>query len=255
MPPLTQDSLPWYQFLSIDLLIRVAKTTFLSPILCWLYPLALRAQAFHWHMTPLRYAVAFACLVDFFWFLSVLNTLGRNGRFARTSARIEEVGEDVEEDVVVVTGGSSGLGQIVAEIFALKGISVAVLDIKKPCMEGNYELQYYECDVSDVAAVRRVSAQITKDVYPSKTNILMTKLGTPTILVNCAVTISSNARLVDTPIETINREIGTNILGNFNTIKEFLPGMLRIKRGHIVTVSSALGYCGPARLCTSIPTP
>jgi len=162
MPPLTQDALPWYQFLSIDLLLRVAKTTFLSPILCWLYPLALRAQAFHWHMTPLRYAVAFACIVDFFWFLSVLNSLGRNGRFSKTEI---DVGEEVE-DVVVVTGGSSGLGQIVAEIFALKGISVAVLDIKKPSMEGNYALQYYECDVSDITAVQRVSAQITKDVFP-----------------------------------------------------------------------------------------
>jgi hypothetical protein len=162
MPPLTQDALPWYQFLSIDLLLRVAKSTFLSPILCWLYPLALRAQAFRWHMTPLRYAVAFACVVDFFWFLSVLNSLGRNGRFSKT--KVEVVAAEEVEDVVVVTGGSSGLGQIVAEIFAMKGISVAVLDIKKPSMEGNYDLQYYECDVSDITAVQRVSAQITKDV-------------------------------------------------------------------------------------------
>jgi short-subunit dehydrogenase len=69
--------------------------------------------------------------------------------------------------------------------------------------------------------------------------------------VNCAVTISSNEKLVDTPISTIEKEIGTNILGNFYTIKEFLPGMQRRKRGHIVTISSALGYCGPARLCIS----
>jgi short-subunit dehydrogenase len=70
--------------------------------------------------------------------------------------------------------------------------------------------------------------------------------------VNCAVTISSNEKLIDTPIETIQKEIGTNILGNFYTIKEFLPGMEKLKRGHIVTVSSALGFCGPARLCLPI---
>src|SRR5271154_1727381 len=105
MPPLTSDALPWYQFLSIDLILRVAKTTFLSPILCWLYPLALRAQAFHWHMAPLRYAVAYAILIDIFWLLSYLDKRGRNG-FTRVQTGD---GEAEIEDVVVVTGGSSGL--------------------------------------------------------------------------------------------------------------------------------------------------
>jgi len=69
--------------------------------------------------------------------------------------------------------------------------------------------------------------------------------------VNCAVTITTGAKLIDMPIDAIQREIGTNILGNFYTIKEFLPDMLRLERGHIVTISSALGFMGPARL--SIP--
>jgi len=50
----------------------------------------------------------------------------------------------------------------------------------------------------------------------------------------------------------MQKEIGTNILGNFYTIKNFLPGMRKLKRGHIVTVSSALGFMGPAKLCTSL---
>jgi hypothetical protein len=103
-----------------------------------------------------------------FWFLDRLNTLARNGRFSKRQPKvvIQDDEDEEQEDVVVVTGGSSGLGQIVAEIFALKGISVAILDIKKPQMEGNYALQYYECDVSDVSAVKRVAAQITTDVPP-----------------------------------------------------------------------------------------
>lgn len=162
MPPLTQDALPWYQFLSIDLILNVAKATLLSPVLCWLYPLALRAQAFHWHMRPLQYGIAFALIVDFVWLLAALNNRARNGSLTRARPMPNE--EDFVEDVVVVTGGSSGLGQIIAEIFALKGISVAILDIKKPQLEGNYDMQYYECDVSDVDAVQRVGEQITKDV-------------------------------------------------------------------------------------------
>jgi hypothetical protein len=167
MPPQSSYSLPWYQYVSIDLLIRVARNTFLNPILCWLYPLALRAQAFHWHMNPLRYGVTFAVIVDFLWLLAYLNAQARNGRFsgARQNSEVED--EEEIDDVVVVTGGSSGLGQIIAEMFALKGISVALMDIKKPQLEGNYALEYYECDVSDHEAVAKVARQITEDVFDS----------------------------------------------------------------------------------------
>jgi short chain dehydrogenase len=170
MPPLTPDALPWYQFLSIDLIIRVLRTTFFHPLLAWIYPLALRAQAFRMHMRPLQLSIAFALLVDLFWFLGRLNVAARNGRFSRVKRvkpEFEEkgVGED-EEDVVVVTGGSSGLGQLVAEIFALKGISVAILDVRKPQLEGNYAIEYYECDVSDVSSIKRAAQRIRTDVFP-----------------------------------------------------------------------------------------
>jgi len=168
MPPQSPYFLPWYQYVSIDLFIRVAKNTFLNPILCWLYPLALRAQAFTWRMTPLRVAVAFAVVVDLFWLLIYLNAQARNGRYFGGAKEPSTEEEDQIEDVVVVTGGSSGLGQIIAEMFALKGISVAVMDIKKPQLEGNYELEYYECDISDHEAVARVARQITEDVSFSK---------------------------------------------------------------------------------------
>ena len=68
---------------------------------------------------------------------------------------------------------------------------------------------------------------------------------------NCAVTISTGEKLVDMSVDTIQHEIAMNILGNFYTVKEFLPGMLKLERGHIVTVSSALGFCGPTRLLPS----
>ena len=116
-------------------------------------------------MAPLQWGIVYALAVDLIYFLGVLNSAGRNGKFAR-KREVAEAGEaEAEvEDVVVVTGGSSGLGSLVAEIFALKGISVAVVDVKKPQMEGNYALTYYECDVSDPAAVHRVAQQIQQDV-------------------------------------------------------------------------------------------
>ena len=52
-------------------------------------------------------------------------------------------------------------GQIIAEMFALKGTAVAVMDIKPPSMEGNYSIEYYECDVSDADAVHHTAQKIT----------------------------------------------------------------------------------------------
>jgi len=163
MPPLTPDALPWYQFLSIDLILRVLRTTFFHPLLAWIYPLALRAQAFRMHMRPLQISIAFALFVDLIWLLGRANVAGRNGKFLKAGPKNEQF---QGEDVVVVTGGSSGLGGLVAEIFALKGISVAILDVQRPLLEGNYAVEYYECDVSDVDAVKRVAQQIRDDVLP-----------------------------------------------------------------------------------------
>jgi hypothetical protein len=172
MPAVSPDSLPWYRVLSIDLLLRVSKSTFLNPVLTWLYPLALRAQAFHYHMHSLKYGIFFALFVDFCWFLSYLNSRARNG-WRKSPLQGDVHGDEARgleevDEVVVVTGGSSGLGQIIAEMFALKGVTVAVVDIKKPPMEGNYSIEYYECDVSDADAVHRTAQQITQDVSTPK---------------------------------------------------------------------------------------
>jgi len=115
------------------------------------------------HMRPLQISIAFALFVDLIWLLGRANVAARNGRFLKAGAKNETF---EGEDVVVVTGGSSGLGGLVAEIFALKGISVAILDVQRPLLEGNYAIEYYECDVSNVDAVKRVAQQIRDDVLP-----------------------------------------------------------------------------------------
>jgi short-subunit dehydrogenase len=73
-------------------------------------------------------------------------------------------------------------------------------------------------------------------------------LGTPTVLINCAVKISSNQTLLETPLSTLQTDLSTNLLGPIITIKQFLPAMLALQRGHIITVSSALAFISPARL-------
>lgn len=67
----------------------------------------------------------------------------------------------------MITGGGSGLGECVAEIFGFRGVSVAVIDKrlgqwKGDNMEGG--VRGYECDVGDREAVERVWRRIVEDV-------------------------------------------------------------------------------------------
>lgn len=75
---------------------------------------------------------------------------------------------DLGEEVVVITGGASGLGQLIAQIYGMRGVSVAVLDVKEVAeIEGWEELsgvEYYKCDVGDRKEVEKTARMIEKDV-------------------------------------------------------------------------------------------
>lgn len=148
------------------------------------------------------------------------------------------VGHQLEpsQDIVVVTGGSSGLGREIASQFAEIGARVAVLDITIPLE--NQQLPavlYFKCDVGNPDDVLKCYTQISSS------------LGSPTVLVNNAG-IASNKTVIELSCEEIEQIIRVNLLLSFFTIKAFLPGMLQKKRGYIITVGSVLGYMSPARL-------
>lgn len=67
----------------------------------------------------------------------------------------------------MITGGASGLGRSIAEIFGIRGASVAILDVKD--VQGGVEslgvgVRWWKCDVGDSEAVRRIGVEIEKDV-------------------------------------------------------------------------------------------
>lgn len=140
------------------------------------------------------------------------------------------------QDVVLVTGGASGLGQEIARQLAETGGKVAVWDIRLPAEEDRIpNVFYFECDVSDVKSVQRVYEDLKCQVGPV------------TLLINNAG-ITNGKTVMDLSFEEIERTVQVNLLSSFYTIKTCLPDMLALKRGYIVTVASVLGYMSPARL-------
>lgn len=147
----------WYQHLTIDLIVKVLNRSIFHPFIAWLIPLCLRAIATPYEAPDFIASCIWASIVTLGTILNVFNH-----RLAYGLPR--EV--DWNEEVVVITGGASGLGKILAEMYGMRGASVAVLDVRKPEKEseGLADVKLYTCDVGDAAAVQKVKDQITKDV-------------------------------------------------------------------------------------------
>lgn len=75
---------------------------------------------------------------------------------------------DLSEEVIVITGGASGLGRLVAQIYGLRGASVAVLDIAEEKDVKGWEdvggVEYYRCDIGVRNEVETVARRIEEDV-------------------------------------------------------------------------------------------
>lgn len=151
----------WYEQLTIDLFARVLSNSVFHPFIAWIVPLCLRAVQAPYESPKFIAACVYAALVTTFWMLSVINK-----RVAYGLPR--EV--DWNEEVVVITGGASGLGKILAETYGMRGASVAVLDIVqiKKESEALADVKMYQCDIGDVDAVEEAGRRIEEDVRTSR---------------------------------------------------------------------------------------
>ncbi|KAL2866728.1 uncharacterized protein BJX67DRAFT_125425 [Aspergillus lucknowensis] len=228
-PPTTPKQ--WHNYLTVDLIIAVLNRSIFHPFIAWIVVLCLRAQA-----TPYTHP-AFIIASGYATFLTVLDIAFMiSDRIAFGASR--EV--DLSEEVVVITGGASGLGRLVAQIYGLRGVSVAVLDIANPEDVTGWGdvvggVEYYQCDIGNREEVESVAVRIVED------------LGTPTVLVNSAATQINAQPILSLSAEAFQRTIRTNLIAVLHTCQVFLPHMLSTENGGtIVNVSSVL-----AQLCAA----
>ncbi|CZR58177.1 probable short-chain dehydrogenase/reductase 3 [Phialocephala subalpina] len=218
--------LHWAKPISVDLFLKVLNVTFLHPFVAWMIPLCMRAQAMVWHHPAMQISIGYASLLTALYFLNVLN---------RQIAYAKPRKVDLSEEVIVITGGASGLGLLIAEVYGMRGATVAILDVKELESGEARGVTAYKCDVSDKEQLARVAIEIERD------------LGTPTVLINNAGIVNGKP-LLDLSIDEIDRSLRVNLLSHFYTLKTFLPGMVRAKAGTIVSISSVIGLTGAAGL-------
>ncbi len=143
-----------------------------------------------------------------------------------------------KDKVAVVTGGSSGIGQAIAVELAHCGAKLAVVGTSRPRIDATLALlptgldcRGYVCDVSDRAAVVRLAAAVEQD------------FGEIHIVVNNAG-ITSSAPFAEFDMHLFDRIIHVNFFGVVNCCHAFLPLLQARGYGHIVNMSSMLGFVG-----------
>ncbi|KAG5728470.1 Short-chain dehydrogenase/reductase family 16C member 6 [Termitomyces sp. T112] len=229
-PERSTDAFPIFDSLEMDIVIKVLAHTLFGPFFLFFIPVFYVFQGAKITDSVVVYTSIYWAIISTFWFIRWCSRLYRNQR----SLFFGPSQFDWGEQIVVITGGSSGVGELLANTLAVRNVTVVVLDIE-PIVTENYNITYYKCDVSQWEEVEAVSKKVIEEI------------GEPTILVNNAGVVQGKLILDLTPAD-IHQTFSVNTLAHFWTLKAFLPTMIKNETGHIVTISSVLGYIGTPRL-------
>ncbi|TBN04407.1 SDR family oxidoreductase [Hyunsoonleella flava] len=132
--------------------------------------------------------------------------------------------------VVLITGGSSGIGKSIGEFLHHKGFTVFGTS-RNP---SNYKNSIFPLLELDVKQVSTITAAV-QTVIDSK--------GRLDVLINNAGA-GITGPIEEIPEEEIKANFDTNFFGPINVIKAVLPQMRGQKSGLIINVTSIAGYMG-----------
>jgi 3-oxoacyl-[acyl-carrier protein] reductase len=131
---------------------------------------------------------------------------------------------------VLVTGGNRGIGRAIAEAFLAQGDRVAVTTRNGGAPAGALDVR---CDITDPAAVE--AAFLAVEAAHGPVEVLVANAG-----------ITADTLVLRMSEEQWSSVIDTNLTGSFRLAKRAAKGMLRLKRGRIIFVSSVVGMLGSA---------
>jgi 3-oxoacyl-[acyl-carrier protein] reductase len=131
---------------------------------------------------------------------------------------------------VLVTGGNRGIGRAIAEAFVAAGDQVAVTHRSGEPPEGALGVR---CDVTDADSVDAAFAEVEQAHGPVE--VLVANAG-----------ITRDTLLLRMSEDDWSSVIETNLTGSYRVAKRAAKGMLRLRRGRLVFISSVVGLLGSA---------
>jgi len=146
--------------------------------------------------------------------------------------------EQLQGKTVIVTGASSGIGEGIAEAFAMEGANVVLAARREEKLsslkaeiekQGNGKVLTVRTDISKQKDVENLVNQATE------------AFGQVDVLVNNAGQMLT-APVTSGKVDEWEQMIDVNIKGLLYNIHEVLPAMLERSSGHIINIASVSGF-------------
>ena len=132
--------------------------------------------------------------------------------------------------VVLITGGSRGIGRACAQRFAAVGDKVAITYNSSPPPSEFFSVK---CDVTDTAQVDAAFKAVEEHFGPVE--ILVSNAG-----------ITKDTLLLRMSEADFSSVVDANLTAAFRVVKRATQGMLKARKGRIILMSSVVGLLGSA---------
>ena len=133
--------------------------------------------------------------------------------------------------VVLITGGSSGIGKSIGILLAEKGHTVYGTSRNPAKFKDFTAFKLIALDVRDTETIQKAVSTIIE--AEGRLDVLINNAG-----------VGITGPIEETPDEGIHKAFQTNLYRPIAVMKAVLPQMRKQKRGHIVNVTSIAGYMG-----------
>lgn len=132
--------------------------------------------------------------------------------------------------VVLITGGSSGIGKAIGEYLTDRDYKVFGTS-RNPQKVSQSSFPILKMDVNEIASIEAVISEILGKTQ--KIDVVINNAG-----------VGITGPIEETPEEEIKKAFQTNFHGPINVIKSVLPQMRKQGFGHILNITSIAAYMG-----------
>ncbi|EPS39060.1 hypothetical protein H072_7169 [Dactylellina haptotyla CBS 200.50] len=145
---------------------------------------------------------------------------------------------DWDNELVLVTGASSGFGELIAEKLAKRGTKVITMSRRplKPELSVYKNIHHYQADLSDWDGLTKVASKIKSEH------------GDPTVLILNAG-VASRTPIMNKEFSDIKKLVDVNLTSHFAMLHHFLPAMIKRNHGYVMSIASVVSYLSMVGLC------
>lgn len=135
----------------------------------------------------------------------------------------------VPGQVAVVTGGASGIGLALVTEFAARGLTVIAADVEEPVHRPPGAVVHRSLDVRSDTAVGELAASVV--AHHGRVDLVCANAGV----------VTPPGYLWEQSAADWLWTVEVNLFGVANTLRAFVPHLVRAGRGHVVCTSSIVG--------------